>query len=448
MINNRFLPSKFPKLTPIQLKYFNDWDHRFQVISAGRRSGKSMIGKRKGLIFSLQHQHVRGFYAAPTHLQAKAIFWKQLKDETKYLRHRISESELSIELRNGSFIQVVGLDKPERVEGQPWDWAHLTEFPNMKSNVWIEHLRPAFSEVSEVTGKPGWVIFDGTPEGLNHYYNLALMATDGVIPEPVPIEGAFASSEQNPEWALYTWLSSDILPGYEIANAESELDQVTFYQEYGGKFLGRKGRAYYAFGDDNIRNIRYNPEEEIHCGIDFNVNPMTCTIGHIRGNEYQQFGELYLPNSNTPALCKEIARKFSEKKTILINIRVYIFTLMQPEPTGIRHQTTRTWRYCGNSALRCTARPRIPLSRIESTQPTAASAQPMESGNISLTRHVKKLSEICSLYSVLTMAILTNQARRTLWGLLILVTLSGTCSVICSRSKRPEDHMSGLVRRV
>jgi hypothetical protein len=35
-----------------------------------------------------------------------------------------------IKLVNGAEIWVIGLDKPERIEGKPWDWGILDEYGN------------------------------------------------------------------------------------------------------------------------------------------------------------------------------------------------------------------------------------------------------------------------------------------------------------------------------
>lgn len=61
------------------------------------------------------------FAAAPTHAQAKKIFWDDLKAFTLSCLHprKPSESDLIIYLPNGSEIHVLGLDKPQRIEGIP-----------------------------------------------------------------------------------------------------------------------------------------------------------------------------------------------------------------------------------------------------------------------------------------------------------------------------------------
>ena len=48
-------------------------------------------------------------------------------------------------------ICVVGFDKPERVEGQPWHGGHISEFPNLKPRAWKENI----SVVSGISSSSG-----------------------------------------------------------------------------------------------------------------------------------------------------------------------------------------------------------------------------------------------------------------------------------------------------
>ncbi len=236
------------------------------------------------------------FAAAPVNKQAKRIYWADLKELTKpWWAERPRESDLIIYLRGAkdvspSEIHVVGMDKPERIEGTPWDGGILDEYGNMKETAWSENVRPGLSD------RAGWCWLIGVPEGRNHYYDLALEASDGALPEIVPGEGAIHVKD---EFAFFGWHSADILPVAEIEAARKHLDEKTFRQEYEASFESYEGLAYWAFGQHNFETVKYNPNEPVAVGMDFNVNPMTATLGHIRNDEYYQFGEIYLNNSNT-----------------------------------------------------------------------------------------------------------------------------------------------------
>jgi len=303
-------------LTPIQKKYYND-THRFSVTSAGRRSRKTLISMAKLENRALEdylkyNDNRRYFHAAPTRQQAKDIFWEKLKKNTKiFWTRQPSETELTVFLLNKIEIHVVGLDKPERIEGREWHGGHITEFGNIKSGAWEENIRPLFADTN------GFCYIDGVPEGRNHYYDRALYAAGGVIPKTVPKQGGYAENPTDSEWAFYTWFSSDVLTESEIISAKNDLDERTFRQEYEGSFESIEGRAYYNFSKENLKMCKYNENETVHIGMDFNVNPMTAVFGHIFSDEYHQFGEAYLKNSNTFEMARHITELFPINKVII-----------------------------------------------------------------------------------------------------------------------------------
>ena len=106
---------------PIQTQLVED-PHRFKVVPAGRRSGKTERAKRYVAHAALNNPGEQYFLAAPTRDQVKKIFWSDMKllTFTPMFPQRPSESDLIIHIPNGSEIHLIGLDRPERMEGQPW----------------------------------------------------------------------------------------------------------------------------------------------------------------------------------------------------------------------------------------------------------------------------------------------------------------------------------------
>jgi len=235
---------------------------RFPISPSGRRSGKTELAKRKIVKCALNgtdFDDPNFFAGAPTRDQAKRIFWEDLKAlvPKKFLASRPSESDLMIHLINNTKIWVVGLDKPERIEGMPWDGGVLDEFGNMKEDTWYQHVRPALAD------RHAWCWFIGVPEGRNHYYdinNLALADTSG-------------------EWGVFHWLSKDILPKEEIEAAKRDLDELTYLQEFEGSFVNFTGRAYYTFDEKyNCAKLGYDPKAPLILCFDFNVAPGVAVV--------------------------------------------------------------------------------------------------------------------------------------------------------------------------
>ena len=300
---------------PEQLRYIR-CNKRFIIAPSGRRSGKTEIAKRK--LFKRAMSHCKPFKArilcaAPTHDQAKEIYWDDIKALFKGFIVKRSESERFIELENGVAIHVAGMDKPERAEGSPLDGIILDEFANMKSSVWPKHVRPAL----DTPGRPGWAIIPSVPEGRNHYYKLY----ESAIAE-------IAERGEASDWAVFHWKSADIMDAAAIEQAKRDLDQLTFQQEYEGSFVNFSGLAYYEF-NRNIHaaeSLAYNPRRPLIFCFDFNTKPGIAVVCQIQDYYYLEplhrpeiprsivavIGEVHIPtDSNTPMVCRRLIQDWS-----------------------------------------------------------------------------------------------------------------------------------------
>jgi hypothetical protein len=280
---------------------------RFNVVPAGRRSGKTeIVGKRKLItraMIGTKFPVPRFFVGAPTRDQAKRIYWEDLKamvGRENMLRDP-SETQLVIYLLNMAEIHVLGMDKPERIEGSPWDGGVLDEFANMKKDTWSEHVRPALSDRS------GWCDFIGVPEGRNHYYILDQMAKERFLED--------SRKGRVPEWNPFWWPSSDILPPNEIEAAKRDLDELTYMQEYEASFIHFAGLAYYAYNErKHLGRLAYDPKVTLIFCFDFNVSPGVAAICQQQqlpnpSNQYGTgiIGEVWIPrSSNTIKVCDRL----------------------------------------------------------------------------------------------------------------------------------------------
>lgn len=309
------------KFHPKQLAYANS-KVRFNVVPAGRRSGKTMIAKRRLVKRALAYTGDAGWFiaAAPTHGQARRIYWNDLKKLTprSMLRSDPLEGAMILPLWNGADLQVMGLDAPERGEGRPINHILLDEYGNMKPRVWTAHIRPS------LTDSQGTADIIGVPEGRNHYYDLwreALANVDG-------------------EWQGHTWTTEEVICLYlgsqgglrEIEAAKRDLDPQTYEQEYRASFVNFSGRVYYQF-DSAIHGshvLPYDPNAELIFCFDFNVSPGVAAIiqehqvdmeGKLNVGALQRtclIGEVHIPqNSNTPAVCRKLIEQWGEHKGLI-----------------------------------------------------------------------------------------------------------------------------------
>lgn len=292
-----------------------DAPQRFKVVIAGRRFGKTHLAIRQ-LCYYAKEPEQTVWYIAPTYRQAKMITWKKLRKKLTDLRwaKKINETELSIDLKNGSTISLKGADNYDSLRGIGLDYLVLDEFADIDPEAWYETLRPTLAD------KQGHALFIGTPKGMNWAHDLYAMET-----------------EYPNEWKSFqfTTIQGGNVKPEEVEAAQRSLDLRTFRQEFEATFETFSGRVFYAF--DRKYNVRpYLVEAdnkllpELHIGMDFNVDNNSCVIA-IRpaANILHIIDEIKLMGSNTDEMVQEIRNRYPLHK-----ITVY------PDPAGAQRKTS------------------------------------------------------------------------------------------------------------
>lgn len=274
---------------------------RFPLVPAGRRSGKTERFKR---FLVKQANKVSGQYfaAAPTHDQAKKIFWDDLKAFTLSAAHprRPSESDRIIYLPNGSEIHVIGLDKPQRIEGIPWTGGGIDEFADLKPQAWEANIYPALNTVNPT--RPdyrAWCWLLGVPDGLNHYYDLCEAAKAGI----------------SDQYKVFHWMTEEIFPEM-AAEARKIMSEKQYNQEFRAAFETASGRIYEDYGDHNRTDETIQPHEQLHWMHDQNYTPLSSSIGVIRndGKDLYLLDEIVLISAVSKQSALEFVDKYKDHK--------------------------------------------------------------------------------------------------------------------------------------
>lgn len=297
-------------LSATQLAVAND-NHRFRVVIAGRRWGKTHLSIRELARFArLPNQKV--MYVAPTYRMAKGIVWDKLKSKLIQLKwvKKINESDLTISLVNGTVISIRGADNFDSLRGLENHFIVMDEFAMIDSRAWTEVLRATLSNTL------GHALFISTPVGKSNWaYDLYMRQQEDSITW---------SSHQ------YTSLEGGNIPPEEIEQARRDLDERTFRQEYEASFESYMGRIAWAFERElNVRHLE-NPDTRIlHIGCDFNVAPMSAAIHIQQDNLMWQIDEIVMYSSNTNELVEEIRNRYPTSK-------VFVY----PDPAGSQRKTS------------------------------------------------------------------------------------------------------------
>lgn len=245
------------------------------------------------------------YAAAPTHAQAKKIFWKDLKDLSLSTTHQRnpSESELIIYLPNGSEVNVLGLDKPERFEGIPWTGGGIDEFANIKDDAWQYNIYPALNTVDPRNPDyRAWSWLLGVPDGLNHYYDLC------------------ESAVTNDQFKVFHWMTEEIFPEM-AAEAKKVLSAKQYNQEFRASFETATGRIYDEYSKDNYTDRTIQPHDQLMWMHDQNFTPLSSAIGIRDKNALYLLDEIVLES----AISRQSATEFIERYKNHQNKHVLIY---------------------------------------------------------------------------------------------------------------------------
>jgi phage terminase large subunit len=283
---------------------------RFRVVVAGRRFGKTHLSIRE-LCKHAKEPGREVWYVAPTYKMAKQIVWRKLKNKLQDLNwvKKANETELTLQLRNGSVISLKGADNYDSLRGVGLDFIVLDEFADIDPEAWYETLRPTLSD------KQGRALFIGTPKGIGNWaYEI------------------YQNSIDNPSWQSYSFTTIDggRVPPEEIEAAKQDLDERTFRQEYLATFETFAGRIYYGF--DRAHNVKSWDKpipDVVYIGMDFNIDPMSAVIAVREGDTLYVIDEIRLFSSNTQEAVAEIKSRYGRSK-------IFVY----PDPAGHQRKSS------------------------------------------------------------------------------------------------------------
>lgn len=274
---------------------------RFLAIPAGRGSGKTELAKRR-LVMALAEpkpwSDPRYFFAADTIGHAKEIAWEGLlalipRDWVAYKRESIDS--LQIRTRFGSALYLLGMSKPQHIEGRQWDGGVIDESCDVPPGIFDRSVVPA------LTWRHGWCWRIGVPKR----HGIGVAEFRRFFEE--------ARERDIPDRASFTWPSSDILPPEALEYARQNLSPRDYREQFEASFEAAGGMMLWAFDRiDSVRPIQYRPDLPLVVGCDFNVDPMAWTIGHRYANRLEWFDELWVRNTNTREVLDMLWSKYQD----------------------------------------------------------------------------------------------------------------------------------------
>lgn len=279
-IPHNFIPRRY------QVPLFNSIAEGFRrVFAIWHRRG----GKDKTLVNLVAKEAFRTkgtyYYFFPTYAQGKKVLWDGMDREGfRFMDHfpaqfvkKRNDQEMKLELFNGSIFQIVGTDKFDAVRGTNPRGCVFSEYAFQNPMAW-EVVRPILAE------NGGWAVFNTTPNGKNHAYDMYEMA------------------KENPEWFCEKLsvsdtqaISAEMIQEERVSGMSEEMIQQEYYVSFDIGMLGSifGEQIQQAWKDGRVTDLPFFVDKPVDINFDLGIS---------KGNETalwfsQMVGEfIHFPN--------------------------------------------------------------------------------------------------------------------------------------------------------
>ena len=264
------IPGFIPRSYQLDFLRAMDNGAKRAVIVWHRRAGKEIACFNWLIKQAWWHRVGTYVYFFPTSTLGRRILWdgadKNGKRFLDYIPKDIIDgnpngNEMKVKLRNGSIIQIIGSDQIINVGINPVGCV-FSEYSLQDPKCW-NFIRPILRE------NGGWAIFNFTPRGKNHAYDLYLMA------------------KNNPEWFCQklTIDETHVLSREDMDHERAEgMSEHLIQQEYYCNFDQGSEGAYYAKYlnkaelDERITNVPFDPNALVDTYWDLGVSDETVIL--------------------------------------------------------------------------------------------------------------------------------------------------------------------------
>ena len=290
----------------------HDYSLDVAVYLGGYGSGKTFAGSLLGILLALKFEGIRGLVGAQTYTLVRDTtlqsYFEHL-DNMKLVEdvdYKWVSTEQKLVFRNGSEILFRHFEEPNK----------------------LKSLNLGFVEIEEMSDIP----YDT--------FKMLLARMRQRVPKSWKHFTYRIFGHTNPEiqrgW-IYKTFSTSPPPNYRVISAPTtqniylpegfcdELKKLYDKSYYETFVLGKTGNytqnlVVKDFTDDNIRDIKYHDNLDIHISCDFNVDPMAWVLAYKTEDKVFYFDELVLENTTTSKTCDEFFRRYpNHKGKIIVN---------------------------------------------------------------------------------------------------------------------------------
>ena len=290
----------------------HDYSLDVAVYQGGYGSGKTFAGSLLGILLALKFPGIRGLVGAQT--------YTLVRDTTlqTYFEH---------------------LDNFGFTEGKDYDWSSFLQKLTFKNG--SEILFRHFDEPNKLKSlNLGFVEIEEMSDIPYDTFKMLLGRMRQKVKKSWKDFTYRIFGHTNPEtcrgW-VYKTFKENKSPNYRLISAPTtqniylpkgfcdELKKVYDEQYYNIFVLAQNGEynnglVIKDFSDENIKEITYQPEMDLHISCDFNVDPMCWVFAHKTDDKVFYFDEIAMENTTTAKACDEFYRRYpNHKGKIIVN---------------------------------------------------------------------------------------------------------------------------------
>lgn len=290
----------------------HDYSIDVAVYQGGFGSGKTFSGSLLGVLLCLKFAGIRGLCGAQTYTLVRDTTLKSYFEHLDNMGFRSGvdykwqSSNQTLSFKNGSEILFRHFDEPDMLKSLNLGFVEIEEM----SDIPFATFKMLLGRLRQHTRK----------EWKNFQYRIF----------------GHTNPELNRGWVYKTFID-DPLPNYRLIKApthqniylpEGFCDEMKklYDEKYYNIFVLAQtgdydtGRVVKDFSDKNVKEIKYQPELDMHVSCDFNVDPMCWVLAHKTDNKVFYFDEVVIENTTTAKAVEELCQRYpNHKGKIIIN---------------------------------------------------------------------------------------------------------------------------------
>lgn len=290
----------------------HDYSLDVAVYQGGYGSGKTFAGSLLGILLALKFPRIRGLVGAQTYTLVRdttlQTYFEHLDNFgfTEGKDYDWSSSLQKLTFKNGSEILFRHFDEPNKLKSLNLGFVEIEEMSDIPYDTFKMLLGRMRQKVKKSWKDFTYRIFGHT--------------------NPETCRG----------W-VYKTFKENKSPNYRLISAPTtqniylpkgfcdELKKVYDEQYYNIFVLAQNGEynnglVIKDFSDENIKEITYQPEMDLHISCDFNVDPMCWVFAHKTDDKVFYFDEIAMENTTTAKACDEFYRRYpNHKGKIIVN---------------------------------------------------------------------------------------------------------------------------------